>query len=259
MSKSHSWKVVGVAALLAVVGCAGGPEDDIGETSRGVGLAAKPRCATQDPGIVEQDAADSAAATAAARVNFKPGNTADKDRIPVHVHVITTSSGAPDVSPLVPAQIDVLNQAYALAGFKFRLASIEVVANDDWYYADLGSDAEIQMKSTLRQGGANALNLYTTSGGSYLGWATFPSEYKKNKLYDGVVVYWATLPGTGYEPPYDPTQEPDGVFQYDLGDTLILTADGTVPYKVLVATMDAARTDPQGLLFPGITLAQAVQ
>lgn len=47
--------------------------------------------------------------------------------------------------------------------------------------------------------------------------------------------------------------------QYDLGDTLILTADGTVPYNVLISTMDAARTDPKGPLFPGITLAQAVQ
>lgn len=47
--------------------------------------------------------------------------------------------------------------------------------------------------------------------------------------------------------------------QYELGDTLILTADGTIPYTVLVSTMDAARSDAAGALFPGITLAQAVQ
>ncbi len=47
--------------------------------------------------------------------------------------------------------------------------------------------------------------------------------------------------------------------QYELGETLILTADGTVPYTVLIATMDAARGDAKGPLFPGITLAQAVQ
>ncbi len=47
--------------------------------------------------------------------------------------------------------------------------------------------------------------------------------------------------------------------QYELGETLILTADGTVPYNVLIATMDAARSDGKGPLFPGITLAQAVQ
>jgi biopolymer transport protein TolR len=47
--------------------------------------------------------------------------------------------------------------------------------------------------------------------------------------------------------------------QYELGETLILTADGSVPYTILVATMDAARSDDRGPLFPGITLAQAVQ
>lgn len=47
--------------------------------------------------------------------------------------------------------------------------------------------------------------------------------------------------------------------QYDLGDSVILTADGSVPYHVLVATMDASREDRTGLLFPGVTLAQAVK
>lgn len=46
---------------------------------------------------------------------------------------------------------------------------------------------------------------------------------------------------------------------YTLNENLILTADATVPYSVVVATMDAARSDARGPLFPGITLAAAVQ
>lgn len=47
--------------------------------------------------------------------------------------------------------------------------------------------------------------------------------------------------------------------EYTVADNLVLTADATVPYKVVVATMDAARSDRQGPLFPGVTLGLAVK
>ena len=53
---------------------------------------------------------------------------------------------------------------------------------------------------------ADDLNFYTNSGGGYLGWATFPNEYTARPLMDGVVCYWASLPGSSYTP-------------YNLGDT----------------------------------------
>jgi biopolymer transport protein TolR len=47
--------------------------------------------------------------------------------------------------------------------------------------------------------------------------------------------------------------------QYTLADNLVVTADGVVPYSALVSTMDAARSDRDGALFPGVTLGLAVQ
>ncbi|MDP2306388.1 MAG: biopolymer transporter ExbD [Pseudomonadota bacterium] len=47
--------------------------------------------------------------------------------------------------------------------------------------------------------------------------------------------------------------------QYVLAENMVLTADGSVPYSDLIATMDAARTDASGPLFPGVTLGLAVQ
>lgn len=37
-------------------------------------------------------------------------------------------------------------------------------------------------------------------GGGYLGWATFPDEYAGAPSQDGVVCYWASLPGSTYVP-----------------------------------------------------------
>ncbi|MFZ5475790.1 MAG: ExbD/TolR family protein [Myxococcota bacterium] len=45
----------------------------------------------------------------------------------------------------------------------------------------------------------------------------------------------------------------------EVAPNLVITADPAVPYKIVVETMDAVRTDKQGSLFPGVTLGLAVQ
>ena len=132
--------------------------------------------------------------------------------ITVAFHVIRKGTGATngDISDqMINAQIAVLNQAYAGATggaatpFKFVLGSVDRPTNATWYTMTPGSTAEKQAKAALRVGGANVLNLYSANiGGGLLGWATFPSDYKKAPSNDGVVVLYSSLPG-GSAAPYN--------------------------------------------------------
>jgi len=45
---------------------------------------------------------------------------------------------------------------------------------------------------------------------------------------------------------------------YELADNLVVAADRTVPYRVVVEVMDAVREDEKGKIFPNVTLAVAV-
>jgi hypothetical protein len=124
--------------------------------------------------------------------------------IPVYFHVITSLSGAGDVTDkAINNQISVLNAAYANTGFSFALVKVDRTANNSWYAMTSGTTAEKQAKVALRQGGADALNLYSANiGGGLLGWATLPSSYASNPTNDGVVVLFSTLPG-GSAAPYN--------------------------------------------------------
>jgi hypothetical protein len=137
--------------------------------------------------------------------------------IPVHWHVITTAAGGGNVASLIPAQMRVLNAAFAPSRFAFRLVSQQVIANDAWFFAAAGSAEELAMKESLRRGGPGDLNIYTTNGDVFLGWATLPFFYNFFPTYDGVVLWWAALPGTGLSGAA--AEEPDGVLTYDQGDT----------------------------------------
>ena len=137
--------------------------------------------------------------------------------IPVHWHIITTATGGGDVSALVPDQMQVLADAFAGSKFAFQLESTEVRANNAWFFAEAGSADEIAMKAALRRGGPDSLNIYTTNGDVFLGWATLPFFYKFSPSYDGVVLWWAALPGTGLAG--ESEDEPDGILTYDQGDT----------------------------------------
>jgi pregnancy-associated plasma protein-A len=115
----------------------------------------------------------------------------------------------------INAQLNVLNIAFAGLGpggtgantaFRFQLAGGGYVVNSSWYNAGIGTTAEFQMKSSLRTGSFDDLNIYLNGGAGNLGYATFPSEAAANPELDGVVIFGATLPGSDFEP-------------YNLGDT----------------------------------------
>lgn len=124
--------------------------------------------------------------------------------IAVYVHVITSSTGAgAPTAAQIRKQIDVLNDAFVSTGWSFYLAAVDTTANDAWYTMSYGSTAERDAKNALRQGSADALNIYLANiGNGLLGWATFPSDYAARPLMDGVVVLTASLP-RGTAVPYD--------------------------------------------------------
>jgi hypothetical protein len=83
--------------------------------------------------------------------------------IPVHFHVIkqTNGNGGIVTDAQIAEQISVLNSSFEDA-FKFTLAGKTQTKNGSYYAAGIGANEERQMKSSLRQGGANALNIYTS-------------------------------------------------------------------------------------------------
>ena len=125
----------------------------------------------------------------------------------VYFHIIKSSGGAGGVTNRqIHQQLNILNDAFAGTAV-FVLAGRDTTVNDAWFAMEPGTVAERNAKQALRIGSADDLNIYTANpGSSLLGWATFPSSYKRNPDDDGVVVLYASLPGGGAVP-------------YDEGDT----------------------------------------
>lgn len=130
--------------------------------------------------------------------------------ISVYVHVITNDSGNGGATQaMIDAQMAVLNAAYADTGYTFTVAGIDTTANSSWFSAGPDTSAEFQMKSALRVGSADDLNVYLTNpSGGYLGWATFPDWYAGSPADDGVVILTGSMPGGSASP-------------YNEGDTLV--------------------------------------
>ena len=100
-----------------------------------------------------------------------------------------------------------MNAAYAPWGWSFNLVSTTRTNNATWYTAGPNTTAERQMKTALRAGTGDDLNIYSNNpGGGLLGWATFPSDYASNPSNDGVVILFSSVPGGSAAP-------------YNLGDT----------------------------------------
>ncbi len=130
--------------------------------------------------------------------------------VPVYFHVVNQGSGADNgdvTDQMIIDQVAVLNTAYATTGWQFQLVAIDRTTNATWYNGCYGGSVEAAMKSALRQGTADDLNIYSCNpGNGLLGWATFPNSYGSQPKADGVVVLHASLPGGSAVP-------------YNLGDT----------------------------------------
>lgn len=123
---------------------------------------------------------------------------ADPVSIDVYFHVINqgTSESNGNISQTkVNAQVDILNAAYAPHGISFNLVQTTRTTNASWYTGCYGS-AETTMKSSLHQGDARTLNIYSCRPGSgILGYAYFPASYAGVASRDGVVILDQSVPG----------------------------------------------------------------
>ena len=125
--------------------------------------------------------------------------------IPVYFHVFTDGAVGNLTDRQLQQQIDVLNAGFggfeggAYTGFSFKLAGAERIDNANWFYnLGPGSPVEREAKAATHRGDAKTLNVWTTNGPGYLGFATFPSWYKRSPQLDGIVLDYNSFIGGAY-------------------------------------------------------------
>jgi hypothetical protein len=184
----------GVRAGVALCEPGSGASEHAGTTAAGfAGRGGGPR--EPDLGQTHQDLP--ASAKGKARPDFKA-------QVPVYVHVVTDGAAGSLTTKQINDQMRVLNLTFAGGeggadtGFSFRLAGVTRTDNADWFHGNPGGVDEHSMKKALRQGGPDALNLYSTTAGDFLGWAYLPDILTKpgQAYLDGVVVDWESMLGT---------------------------------------------------------------
>lgn len=109
----------------------------------------------------------------------------------------------------IKEQIEVLNDDYKKTGLSFELVEVTRTKNADWFdNVGPGSPQQTEMKTQLRRGGEETLNIYTVAfdgpnvDNGLLGYATFPVDFSSDPKDDGVVVRFSSLPG-GSSVPFD--------------------------------------------------------
>jgi hypothetical protein len=202
-----------IVAMVSVVSLGTAVAQDLepGLSVRGPKAAIERACGTHQPSEMEAQAIE--AYTEQVMESLRQSGRFDIEAnaiktVNVYVHIITNTSGTGNISDATIAdQIDVLNDSFSgVTGgvdteFRFVLAGTTRTANNTYFAAGYGSTAETQMKSALRQGSADDLNLYFNQPSTgELGWATFPSSYASSPLKDGVVCDWRTVPGGSFDP-----------------------------------------------------------
>jgi Pregnancy-associated plasma protein-A len=125
--------------------------------------------------------------------------------IPVYFHIFTDGATGNLTDAQLRDQISVLNAGFggfeggAYTGLSFKLAGAERIDNANWFYnLTPSSSVEREAKSATHVGDAATLNIWTTNGPGYLGFATFPSWYKRAPQLDGIVIDYNSLKGGAY-------------------------------------------------------------
>ena len=168
----------------------------LGSDTGGVSAA---RGTSREPGNMSQWMGE-VPRSALAKMSAKAGVVS----IPIYFHVITDGANGQVSDTTINNQIVALNKSYSgqlggvRTGFRFRVAGVDHTNNAAWYAVNPGDPAERQMKRALHTGGPDVLNVYTASGGDFLGWATFPSSYASKPWYDGIVIDYRSMPGGPY-------------------------------------------------------------
>ena len=128
-----------------------------------------------------------------------------KVTIPVYFHVFTDGATGNLTLQQLKQQVSVLNSGYGgfeggvYTGFAFKFAGADWTDNANWFYnLTPNSSVERTAKAATHVGDASTLNIWTTSGPGYLGFATFPSWYKRSPQLDGIVIDYNSFVGGAY-------------------------------------------------------------
>jgi len=161
------------------------------------------RCAMHDPNEEEKEEA----LRVMERHKVDDVTWTQKVTVPTYWHTIYQDKQGDLKDDTIADSIDILNKAFTDFTFVVKVKT----RTDNGSYWGIVNDfyVESMMKRELRQGGCDALNIYSTDlKDGLLGWATFPDSCADYKKDDGVVILYSSVPGGNAAP-------------YNLGDTLI--------------------------------------
>lgn len=154
------------------------------------------RCATAVPNALQKDRVErELASVRAARIESVSINVQ-------FTHITDGREGSIKEDQRVN-QIEILNKAYSDYGIKFIYKPSSVITHNRpaWFLMGHRSRAEREAKMTLHVPPEYNLNFYTAGLQSgLLGWATFPWDLAGDRIMDGVVILYSSLPGGTAEP-----------------------------------------------------------
>lgn len=127
--------------------------------------------------------------------------------VPVAFHVIRkdlTAAGGNVTDAQIQAQMKVLNDSYggktggARTGSRFDLLSVDRTTAPQWFHLT-GYGQDLAMKTALKVGGPETLNIYTAKlGANLLGYAYLAQDAEAVGVLDGVVIHFQSLPGGSF-------------------------------------------------------------